>query len=162
LYNKIVACEDGIEYSWDDWTVGFGTGTYYNVKKCYTSPRDISGSCRENVGSNFGYLQTTNTEASLSRNGIWQPDTHGQIVVWGWKPEDFEKKEKELYEEGMRLVHQQTYMVDGQKLYDGIWRPGTDGRVVLWGWKPEDFEAKYGELYGDGMRLVHQQVLVID
>ncbi len=162
LYNKIVACEDGIEYSWGEKTLGFGTGTYYNVEKCYTSPRSVSGSCSENLGTNYGYLQATNTDASLSRNGIWKPENHGQIAVWGFKPEDFAKKEKELYKEGMRLVQQQAYMLEGQKLYDGIWNPGSYGRVVLWGWKADDFAKKEKELYEEGMRLVHQQAYIVD
>ena len=162
FYNKIVACEAGIEYSWSESCLGFGTGTYYRVKKCFTSPRSVTGACHDDVGTNFGYLQSANTDASLLRNGIWNPGTHGQFVVWGWTPEDFEAKQKELWDKGMRLIHQQAYMVNGQKLYDGIWNPGTHGQFVVWGWAPEDFEAKYSELLDDGMRLIHQQAYMVN
>ncbi|KOP24655.1 hypothetical protein AMR41_19960 [Hapalosiphon sp. MRB220] len=86
--------------------------------------------------------------------GLWHPGTGVQWWVTGWSYNDFKAKDKEYFDQGLRLTCLRVN--DGK--YTGIWRPGTGAQWWVTDLSYNDFKAKDKEYFNQGLRLVDIEV----
>jgi murein DD-endopeptidase MepM/ murein hydrolase activator NlpD len=96
-------------------------------------------------------------DGQLRYDAVWNPGAGAQFAVYGWSADDFRRKVVDMFNDGFRLSHQQSYVVGGQRLFDGVFDPGSDGQWAVWGWTGDFFHAKVWEMFNAGFRLRSQQ-----
>jgi hypothetical protein len=96
-------------------------------------------------------------DGTLRYDAVWNPGTEAQVAVYGWNFSDFRQKVIDMFHDGFRLSHQQSYPFRGQRLYDGVFDPGSDGQWAVWDWDAPFFHAKTAEMFSAGFRLRSQQ-----
>ncbi|MGH9666563.1 MAG: M23 family metallopeptidase, partial [Bryobacteraceae bacterium] len=92
--------------------------------------------------------------AGMDYLGVWRPGAGAQWWVTGWSYEDFKAKDKEHFDQGLRLV---CLRVRNGK-FTGVWHPGTGAQWWTTGASYDDFKAKDKGYFDQGLRLVDIEI----
>ena len=88
-------------------------------------------------------------------NGIWVKNNDVTQFAYGWARADFDKNNKQLYDQGFHLTEVNAYVPPGatDAVWNGIWVKNNDVTQFAYGWARADFDKNNKQLYDQGFHL---------
>ena len=120
--------------------------------------QDFKNKCDEMNKSNFrlAHQQAYTRNGVTLYDGIFNPGTIPEMLIWGWTVQDFNNKNTEVNKTGWRLIHIDSYLLpNGEVRVNAIWNLNNMSTNWVQNYTFSDVDKKIKEWKGQGMQVVH-------
>jgi hypothetical protein len=106
------------------------------------------------------YVSPGATDAAW--NGVWSNAREVTQFAYGWARGDFNKNNKQLYDQGFHLKEVNAYVPPGatDAAWNGIWVKNNDVTQFAYGWARADFDKNSKKLHAQGYLLIEVNAYV--